>query len=117
MSEKIDKLELNGNTYTKIKYSALNGIETATRYINAIVDNNTTELNKLFLEALKSVSANGEQLKTEMIINNFFEKCPKDIREVRSWALLEGLQSFLSSFAEAPDIEIKYLSFGENQKS
>lgn len=110
MSENtIDVLEIGGNKYTKVKYSPLDISEIATEYISYISQQNMKGLNELYRNALLKVSVNGCFLDSEMKINEHFAQFPGELREVRTWALMEGLQSFLGSFCKTPDLEEKYL--------
>ena len=106
----VDVLKIGENEYTKLKYFPLDTAEVGTKYINLISEGKIDELNKMYRDALLKVSVNGRQFSDEKDINQHFSKFPKEIREVRVWALMEGLTSFLESFVETPDLEAKYMN-------
>jgi hypothetical protein len=108
MSEVIDTLKLGDNTYTKQKYSPLVMAETASRFLRYSGLAKVEQLEEMYANALKKVSVNGLDLDNELKLNQHFSKFPKELREVRFWALMEGLQSFLDSFWENPNLEEKY---------
>ena len=108
MSNVIDTLKLGDNTYTKQKYSPLEMAETASRFIQYSGMGKVEELEEMYATALKKISVNGLALDNELKLNQHFSKFPKELREVRAWALMEGLQSFLESFSENPYLEGKY---------
>ena len=117
MSNNIDVLKIGENEYTKIKYFPLEMAEVATKYIDFKGERRSDDLNKLFREAMLKVSVNGHLFKNESDINQHFSKCPGEIRAVRLWALMEGLTSFLESFAATPDLEAKYQGYKEEEET
>lgn len=106
----VDVLKIGENEYTKLKYLPLDMAEIGTKYINLVADGKIDELNKMYRDALLKISVNGNPFNNESEINQHFAKFPKEIREVRIWALMEGLTSFLESFMETPDLEAKYMN-------
>ena len=106
----VDVLKIGENEYTKLKYFPLEMAEVGTKYINLVSEGKIDELNKMYRDALLKVSVNGHSFDNEADINQHFGKFPKEIREVRIWALMEGLTSFLESFMETPDLEAKYMN-------
>jgi hypothetical protein len=91
-------LKIGDDTYAKRKYSPLEIGDLASAYLFVIGNKNSKELGKLYLEALKEVSCNGEALDTELKLNNHFAKFPERLREVRTWALLGEAKCFLDSY-------------------
>jgi hypothetical protein len=109
MEKIIDSIKLGDNNYTKLKYSPLEMGETASKFIQYSGLQEVEKIEEMYKNALKKVSVNGVTLENELKLNQHFLKFPKELREVRIWALMEGLQSFLDSFLENPNLEEKYL--------
>jgi hypothetical protein len=91
-------LKIEDDTYAKRKYSPLEIAELASSYLMFLNSKNTKELGKLYLNALKEISCNGELLDSELKLNNHFAKFPPRLREVRTWALLGEAKGFLDSY-------------------
>jgi hypothetical protein len=91
-------LKIDDDTYAKRKYSPLEIAELASSYVLFLGNKNIQELGKLYLNALKEISCNGELLDSELKLNNHFAKFPARLRAVRSWALLGEAKCFLDSY-------------------
>jgi hypothetical protein len=110
MNNIVDSLIIGNNKYTKIKYSSIQMAEVASIYINYYVSKDFEAIDKMFQNALLKISVNDKQLNSIVALNNHFTTFKNELREVRTWSLLEGLQPFLASFSEKPDLEINYFN-------